>query len=149
MLRQTQEVANRYQTAPSTAAPYDMAIVVGTAANYVTTPEEFHPYALQGNAHKWERLVHIQTTQSMGQTGWTTWTLTTNRVSTRLSVAKAAADPFLSPIEVTALRHHQATTEVLLASRPDRLSVVMDFIGSSVTPRQANAFVRAIQGQEP
>lgn len=148
MVRLPQEVANEYSTSPTTTAPYALVIDVGDNPEYITTPEEYHPYVSQIQAHKWRAQVHIDTTQSMGQTGWTTWTITRNRVSTHLAASQAEADPFLSPLEVQGLRHSQFTTESIQANRPDRLGVIAEVIGSQIGPHKINQFIRSIQGLE-
>lgn len=147
MLRLPTEVANLYTPTTPARAPYEIAVVVGTNPNYLTTPEAFTPFVMQPQAQKWRHLVSIQTSVTRGQSGWTSWTLTTTRVVTSLSARRAAADPFLSPVQQAGLHRHHFATETFQLSRPDRLSVVMDSLGTWLTPQQAVRFADTLNSQ--
>lgn len=143
------EIAKQYQAiTPNPRSPYDLVVLVGNQPGYLTTPEEYHPYVSQSLSHKWLKEVHIRTTQWMGQSGWTTWTVTRNDVVTRLPDQKALADPYLSPLEKAGLRHHVAATESIQANRPDRLGIIAEFLGTAVGPQKVSQFVRTLQAQE-
>ncbi len=144
-----EEVANQYQVAaPSPRSPYNLVVLVGNQPGYLTTPEEYHPYVSQSLSHQWLNQVHIDTTQSMGQSGWTSWTVTRNDIVTRLSDQKALADPYLNPLEKAGLRNHVVATESIQANRPDRLGIIAEFIGTAGGPQKVSQFVRTLQGQE-
>lgn len=144
MVRQADEVANRYRTSPSTRVPYALAVSVGTQPGYINTLVEYHPVVGQSQAQKWHKLVKISSHQYTGQTGWTTWTVTTNHISTTLSPAQALRDPFLTPLEAVGLKHHNFTTRSIQAQSPHRISVVADFVGSQVGPQKVSQFVTMI-----